>query len=139
MNKPYISEAFDTLHEMQNKDKNKQKEIIKKSASIDELINMRVDYENILGYWTEDEEGQDVFVKYNTHTKECVVYQRDSSGLPVIIRFSEIPLNIYNRKARKEYMDELPSSEGKYWYTDVVKESIIRRNPRKSLKEINRR
>lgn len=119
MNKYYISEAFDQLDQMQNKKKTSKK-VIKESASADSLIDLIVDYEDILGYLTLDEKGQFVYVKYNTHTNECVVYQRDSSGLPVIISFSKIPLNIYKRKARREYIDEIPSAEyGKHWYTDL--------------------
>lgn len=110
MNKQYISEAFDTLHEMQTM-KTNRKNFSNESTRAHELIDLIVDYEDILGYCTEDEKGQDVYVKYNTHTNECVVYQRDASGLPVIISFSKIPLNIYKRKARREYIDELPATE----------------------------
>lgn len=110
MNKQYISEAFDALHEMQNM-KTNTKNVPQESTRAYELVDLIVDYEDILGYCTEDEEGQDVYVKYNTHTNECVVYKRDASGSPVIISFSTIPINRYRRKVKQEYIDELPATE----------------------------
>ena len=110
MNKQYISEAFDALHEMQNM-KTNTKDLSKESTRAYDLVDLIVDYEDILGYCTEDEKGQDVYVKYNTHTNECVVYQRDASGLPVIISFSTIPISRYRRKVKQEYIDELPATE----------------------------
>ena len=110
MNKQYISEAFDIVHEMQSMKKN-IKTVPQESTRAYELVDFIVDYEDILGYCTEDEKGQDVYVKYNTHTNECVVYQRDASGSPVIISFSTIPISRYRRKEKQEYIDELPTTE----------------------------